>query len=328
MLTNICKIISICFLAGTCINNSKTHSGNIFSTKNNRSLAQCDTFTNQRNDHFYITKRNDIINLCDNLDQYIIIDHSQNTDIFQIEKLRKKKKNYLTDLKEVLITQLDEQCDPPITNILKKDTNIKKKNLLNIYDSIKYVISSEQYLQMINESYELLKKKNSDDNDDAENYYNSILYLLNTYFFFTNNKTNFNKRFLHLQKDKCEEPIFKKKKFKFKAKYLNILKFNNKINKQIKNMLLKQVIKKKIDSNVEFSYKENFKLHIHVFFYPILVYIILVSTMFLGSLNLILALVSLFLLAYAYSIFKRNRYKEFIKKITQGLKLVNREYFI
>ncbi|VWU49705.1 exported protein, unknown function [Hepatocystis sp. ex Piliocolobus tephrosceles] len=327
MFTTIFKIFFALFFVWTWINKSKANNRNIPKSKHGRALAQRNSFPNERIDHFYV-EYTDNNKFYKHYEQHMISDDDQNNDIVPIAENYKNVSIYLTNIKTELVKMLHNRNEPQINTILRKDPNIQEKDLIKIYDLIKHVMSSAEYLQIINKICQSLKSKNLNNNEQAETYYKSMLYLLNTYFFLTNNNKDFKKRIMQLQQGNQEQLIFKKKKFKFKAKYLNIFKLNKIIDKHFKTKVLKYMIKEKIDPNATLSFKKLFKLCSYAFCNPILISTFLFLTIPTGSFYFIFMLQGLYLLTCVHSLNKIYKNVKHINRIIEGSQISNKKKFI
>ncbi|VWU50550.1 exported protein, unknown function [Hepatocystis sp. ex Piliocolobus tephrosceles] len=301
MFKTIYKLIIVPFVIWIWNNNSKVRLHNMLNTKHGRSMAQHSISLNNEDNHSYVINDKNINKFYKHYKQHMFSKNVPN------DEYNKKKFTYVTDIKKELIKILDNRKEPQITNILKNNENIQQKDLLAIYDLFKHVISIDEYLQLIYESCELLKIRHKGNNEFSETHFNSILYLLNTYFFLATNKNNL---YNH-------EQIFKKNKFKFKAKHFNIFKLNHIIDKKFKNMLLKKMVKDQIRTNVHMSLKFYFMLYSYTYFYPLLLLIILISTIPCESVTLPFILLGLFIPTYTHSTFKFFKNIKSLKHVLQ-----------
>ncbi|VWU52835.1 exported protein, unknown function [Hepatocystis sp. ex Piliocolobus tephrosceles] len=323
MFTTIYKIILVLFFVWAWTNNSKASNGNILSTKHDRSLAQHDILPNKQDDHSYVTKCDDNDLFSTQFKQYMISDYNPDAYV-QIRRYYKNVSIYITDIKHELIKTLANRNDPQITNILAK--NIQHNDLIRMYDFFKHVMSSDEYLQILHQSCESLKYKSLNYRDDAAKFHNSVLYLLNTYFYLTNSKKSFKQRFTQLEVNH-KQPIHKKKGFKFKAKYLNIFKLGEKIDKHFRTKLLEEIIKEEIDPFGKVSFKKYFKLSTYALFNPLFLSVCLFVADPITHTVLANALLALILLTYVHSIYKVNKDLKSIKRIIQGSRITKKEKF-
>ncbi|VWU48775.1 exported protein, unknown function [Hepatocystis sp. ex Piliocolobus tephrosceles] len=334
MFAIIYKIITVLFFTWTWTYNNKAYLANTWNARYGRLLAQYISLP-ETNDDLGIAQYDVLNKFCNYCEQDVISDGEQNVIFndssykseWEIEKYKKQKSIYLNNVKNELITLLTNRYESQIKYILQKNKNLQKKDLIEIYDLIKHVVPSEEYLKILNETYKLLKQKSKHNNDNAELYHNTIMHLMNTYFFLINNEKKFKKNLLHLETNHGQ-PIFKKDNIKFKKKYLNIFKLIGKINKQVKTMLLKQMIQTEINQNVNFLYKSDFKLFTYALFNPLLSSAFIIGIAFLGFSSLTFPLLSLPICASIHSIYKIIKTMDSVDQIIQGSALAKKKSFI